>query len=175
MVMKSLQAISNRYIAYTCYSEPYISLFFALKNENWHLRMASMKSMAASFTAFDRPILYQKLISQHIVDMLNMPSDLLRYFEAGVFVLSVTCNISHSVALDECHEMLINKHVKQALVRPSKDHINRIAKYIPVRMTILENLKAQILPKKLKTLQAFLLCLSQIQFLLNHHQMSSVC
>ena len=32
----------------------------------------------------------------------------------------------HSVGLDECHEMLINKH---AVVKPSKEHLNQITKY----------------------------------------------
>ena len=48
-----------------------------------------------------------------------MPGDLLEYFEKGVFVLSITGNTFHSVALDECHEMCFNKHLE---VRPSKDY-----------------------------------------------------
>ncbi len=125
---------------------PYISLFIAIRSENWHLRMASVKSMAADFTAFDHPI-YQKLISEHIVDVLNMPSDLVKYFENGGFVLSITGNVLHSVALDESHEMLINKHVKQAIVRPSKDYINCITRYIPFRVKSMEKFKAQVFPK----------------------------
>ncbi len=57
-----------------------------------------------------------------------MPSDMVEYFESDGFVLRISGNIFHSVALDESHEMLINKHVKQAIVRPSKDYINRITR-----------------------------------------------
>ena len=131
----------GRFVFEDC--QPYIALFIAIRSENWDLRMASLKSMAADFTAFDHPV-YQKLITRHIVDVLSMPSELLQYFVKGGFALSISGNVLHSVALDECHEMLINKHVKQAVVRPSKDYINRIAQYIPFRMKSVENVKAQL-------------------------------
>ena len=88
-------------------------IVYSIRSENWHIRMASVKSMAANFTAFDLPV-YQKLISQHILDVHNMP---VKYFENGSFVLSISGNAFHSIALDESHEMLMNKHVKQAIVR----------------------------------------------------------
>ena len=62
----------------------------------------------------------RRYLSQHIVDV---PEDLLGYFKSGGFVMSTTGNTLHSVALDECHEMLINKHVKQSIVCPTKDYI----------------------------------------------------
>ena len=57
---------------------PYIALFIAIRSGNWHLRMAALKLMAADFTAFDHPI-YQKLITNHIQDVLKMPDELLEY------------------------------------------------------------------------------------------------
>ena len=119
----------------------------AMSSEDWDLRMGAIKSTAADFTAFGHPC-YQQLIRQHIVDVLNMPEDLLGYFKSGGFVLSITGNTLHSVALDECHEMLINKHVKQSIVRPTKDYISRITQYIPYRMKSAENFKSQIFPVK---------------------------
>ena len=135
----------SRFIFEDC--QPYIALFIAIRSENWHLRMASVKAMAADFTVFDHPI-YQKLITQHIVDIMNMPAELLQYFENGGFVLSISGNALHSVGLDESHEMLINKHVKQSIVRPSKDYINRITQYIPFRVKSVENFKAQLFHEK---------------------------
>ena len=119
-------------------------IFLAIRSENWHIQMASVIYMAANFTAFDHPI-YRKLLSEHIV--LNMPADLLKYFENGGFVLSISGNALHSVALDECHEMLINKHVKQTKVRPSKDYIN-LSIIISFRVKSMENFKGQIFLKK---------------------------
>ena len=43
--------------------------------------------------------------------------------------------------------MLINRHTKQAVVRPSKEYINRIAKYIPYRMKQIEHFKTELFQK----------------------------
>ena len=75
--------------------------------------------MAADFTAFDN----QKII---MMDVMNMPKELLDYFKAGGFAVSITGRAFHSVGLDESHEMLINKDVKQAIVRPSKEYISSV-------------------------------------------------
>ena len=42
----------------------YVTLHLAIRSGKWDLRMAAIKSMAALFTAFDRPN-YQKLIPQY--------------------------------------------------------------------------------------------------------------
>ena len=131
----------SRFVFDDC--QPYVALYLAIRSENWSLRIASLKQMAADFTAWDHPI-YQKLISQHVVDILNMPTELIEYFEKGGFALSISGRALHSVGLDESHEMLINRHVKQAIVRPSKDYINRIAQYIPCRVKSFVNFKTQI-------------------------------
>ena len=90
--------------------------------------MAALKMMAANFTAFDHPN-YQKLITNHVLDVLHMPTELLEYFQNGGFAVSISGRAFHSVGLDESHEMLINKHVKQTVIRPSKEYISRIARY----------------------------------------------
>ena len=50
---------------------PYTSLYLARRIGCWKLRLASIKSMVALFTAFDRPK-YAKLIPQHLLDMLSL-------------------------------------------------------------------------------------------------------
>ncbi len=61
---------------------------------NWKLRIAAITLMAALFTAFHRQK-YQKLIPQHILDMLTIPTDVLSELESGdlqkaLVVISVT-------------------------------------------------------------------------------------
>ncbi len=61
---------------------------------NWKLRIAAITLMAALFTAFRRQK-YQKLIPQHILDMLTIPTDVLSKLESGdlqkaLVVISVT-------------------------------------------------------------------------------------
>ena len=54
----------------------YIGLFLAIRSGDWSLRVASIKQMAATFTAFDHHN-YTKLISQHLADLLCMPQSIL--------------------------------------------------------------------------------------------------
>lgn len=58
----------------------YIALYLAMRSGRWDLRIAAIKKMAALFTAFDRPK-YQKLIPQHLVDMLTIPAEVLAHLK----------------------------------------------------------------------------------------------
>ncbi len=89
----------------------YNSLCLAVRGGMWKLRLASIKQIAPLFAAFDRPH-YKKLLPQHIFEVLTMPQDVVQFFETGGFVCSITGKHMHSVALDEAHEMLVNKDLK---------------------------------------------------------------
>ncbi len=129
----------------------YVGLFLAIRSGDWELRMASMKSMASVFTAFDHP-LYQKLISMNVADILDMPDTLKSMFRQGAFVVSICERPWHSVAIDESHEMLINKDCKTSIVRPLADYINLIARYMPYRSKAVKNLSNKyFLPKRTNT------------------------
>ncbi len=54
----------------------YVGLFLPIRSGDWHLRLASMKLMAPVFTAFNHPT-YQGVISQHLADLLSMPTSIL--------------------------------------------------------------------------------------------------
>ena len=99
----------------------YVCSFFATRNGDWYLRTACIKQMASVFTAFDHATCsYCKLISRHLADMLTMPQSVLMMFQQGAFVVSITGRTWHSVAIDEAKSNM-------SIVRPSPDHINRIA------------------------------------------------
>ena len=127
----------------------YVGLFLSIRSGDWHLRTASIKQMAAVFTAFDHPN-YLRLISRHLADMLTMPHSVMAMFQQGAFVVSIKGREWHSVGIDEAHEMLINKSCKMSIVRPSPDHINRIVKYLPYRTKALDNLCAYLFPEREK-------------------------
>ena len=61
----------HKYLSSTRFAfEDCLSYFMAIRNENWELRMASLKSMAADFAAFDHQV-----IIQHTMDVANMLQD----------------------------------------------------------------------------------------------------
>ena len=124
----------------------YVGLFLALRSGDWKLRMACLKLMAPLFTAFDHSN-YQKLISQHLADVLSMPPAIITAFQQGAFVVSISGSSWHSVAIDEAHEMLINKGCKTSVTRPTPDYINRIAQYLPYRTRALQNTQKQLFPE----------------------------
>ena len=107
----------------------YMSLFVAIRNGDWMLRMAAIKSMAAVFSAFDRPI-YQRLVPQHLADLLGFPAPVLEYLKKGAFSVRLTKSNGHAVGIDEAHEMKINKDAKFAVVRPSQDMMEKTANFI---------------------------------------------
>ena len=103
----------------------YVGLFLAIRSGDWDLRMGSMKSMAPVFTAFDHS-LYQILISAHVSDLLTMPKAVISMFRQGAFVVSINERSWHSVAIDELHEMLINKDCKTSVIKSLPDYIGYI-------------------------------------------------
>ena len=104
--------------------------------------MAALKQMAAHFTAFDRPK-YAKLIPHHIVEMLAIPNEVLTHLKQGGFTVSILGRPCHSIGIDEAHEMCINRECKEFITRPSGDYINRIATFLPIRATAINNLEEQ--------------------------------
>ena len=54
------------------------------------------------------------------------------------------------MALDECHEIKINKDAKLAVIRPAPERMTSIANYLLFRAQSVNNLLAQILPQTKK-------------------------
>ena len=124
----------------------YMALHHAIRSSNWELRVSSIKLMTPLFFAADRPT-YSKLLSQHIADCLMYPSAILSHLRSGGFTVSITGRCWHSVTVDEAHEMLVNKDLKQAIVRPSKEYLTRTSTFFPYRSQALHNLQDQLFPE----------------------------
>ena len=133
-----------QFITADCFS--YIALFIALRYRNWELRVGSLKLLAATFSAFDRPI-YQELIPRHLKDVLTMPPNILHHLRKGSFSVRLSPTEFHGVALDECHEMKINKDAKLAVIHPSKHKMEFLSNYLSFRAACVDNLKKQVLPE----------------------------
>ena len=61
--------------------------------------------------------------------------------------MSITGRCWHSVAVDEAHKMLVNKDLKQAIVRPSKEYLTQMATFFSYRSQALHNLQEQLFPE----------------------------
>ena len=118
----------------------YLSLYVSMRGGLWKLRMGGIKTLAPLFAAFDRPH-YQKLLPNHLHDLAKMPREVISFFESSAFVCSITGGHMHSVALDEAHEMLVNKDLKTTIVRPTKEYLDRMLYYYPVRSMIQKAVK----------------------------------
>ena len=123
----------------------YVGLYYAIRGGIWNLRMASLKEMCPIFTAFDR-VNYLKILPQHFSEILCLPEHIKQCFEKGGFVCNIRGTRMHAVALDEAHEMLVNKDIKTSVVRPSKEYLNKIMYYYPIRAKVCQTLKEQIYP-----------------------------
>ena len=104
----------------------FINLYLTVRGEEWDLRIASLKPMAAVFIACDQQH-YSKLIPQHLADCVKMPDTIIRNFSKRGFAVSITGRNWHSVSFNGGREMLINKDLKTAIVRPKLKHVSLIA------------------------------------------------
>ena len=125
----------------------YFSLFIAIRYRNWDLRNCSIKLLAPVFSAFDRPI-YQSLIPRHISDVLSLPDCVHKHLQRGSFCVRLSASEWHGVALDECHEMKINKDAKMAVTRPSVHKMEHLSNHLPFRAACVNNLTQQLFPER---------------------------
>ena len=65
----------------------------------------------------------------------------MRFLESGAFVCSITGRHMRSVALDEAHEMLVDKDLKTTIVRPSKEYLDHMLYYYPLQSLVLSVVK----------------------------------
>ena len=137
---------------YDCFA--YISLYIGIRYQNWQLRTGSLKTMAAVFEALDRPI-YQRLVPQHLKDLAKLPDCLLRHLMKGGFSVRLTPSQSHDVALDECHEMKINKDAKLAVIRPNEFKMVHTSHYLQFRADSINNFRREIFQRNIKNSKIF--------------------
>ena len=90
--------------------QAYVGLYIAICCGMWTLRLASLKKMGPVFTAFDR----LKILPHEVASLPNVVRQCL---SRGGFVCNIRGTKKRAVALDEAHEMLVNKDIKTYVVR----------------------------------------------------------
>ena len=125
----------------------YIQLYSAIRNGNWALRLAAIKSMAPLFIAFDQDV-YMHIIPHHLNEVSKYPQPILHCLELGGFTISLTGQQWCSVALDEAHEMKINKDLKSVVITPTADYLQKTSAFLNYRVNAFKNFTSQVLPDK---------------------------
>ncbi len=62
------------------------------------------------------------------------PDQILECFRAGGFTVTVKGGIGHAIALDEAHEMCVNRDLKMAVVRPTYAYLKKTNFFFSYRM-----------------------------------------
>ncbi len=123
----------------------YVCLFIAIRTSNWDLRVSSLKNMIPLFSAYDRPC-YQKLIPDHIADIECYDQQVLTCFREGGFTVKINGGMGHAVALDEAHEMCVNRDLKMAIARPTEAYLRKTNFFLSYRIKAQAQLTSQLFP-----------------------------
>ena len=100
--------------------------------------------MAPLFSAYDRTT-YQRLIPYHLADLQRFPKTILEKLKES-FTVSVNGGKGHAVAIDEAHEMCVNKDMKIAITHPTKPYLQKVSLFLRYRISAHKNLLTQIYP-----------------------------
>ena len=79
---------------------------------------------------------YQRLIPYHLADIQKLPPE---HFKKA-FTISINGGKGHAVALDEAHEMCVNKDLKMAITRPTQSYIQKTSLFMRHRISLHKSL-----------------------------------
>ena len=100
--------------------------------------------MVPLFAAYNHTT-YQRIIPNHLADIQTFPAHILQCMQAG----GIRGVKGHSVALDEAHEMCFNWDMKDAVVRTTKDYLQKTSMFLGYRIAAYKNMLQQLFPAQL--------------------------
>ena len=89
--------------------DAYNGYFFAIRSGNFDLRNACLPTLTELFCVYSHNK-YEQLSCETLYDEVTANKILMTHFRRGEWTISIGGRPFHNVALDEGHEMVINKH-----------------------------------------------------------------
>ena len=111
------------------YLHAYLGFYFAVRSGNWFLRNSCLMVLCEQFFAYSRNK-YEVLITNAIASTYTYPEDITHNFAHGQWTVSVKGKPFHNIALDEAHESIINRKLKQITTRPSHFRMVEMADFM---------------------------------------------
>ena len=129
-----------------------MGLYFVVRSGNWELRNSSLRVLAELFFAYSRDK-YEVLVINSLADSVIYPKDIMGHFLNGEWTVSVKGQPYHNQALDEAHESIINRKLKQITTRPSHFRMVNLADFMAYLDSVCTGLDSCI-PRKCKQKEA---------------------
>ena len=130
----------------------YVTLYLSIRSGNWSLRNYSLHQIYNFFQISDSKY-YFRLLPHHLADILTFPDYIIDHFKNGAFVSNITGTNWSSIALDEMHEMTINKDIKVAFTTPTVSNVKLKLIYLPYRTMVHKSDMQQLNPGRYKLQQ----------------------
>ena len=93
------------------------------------------------------------LVINSLADSVTNPKDIMEHFLNGEWTVSVKGRPCHNQALDEAHESIINRKLKQITTRPSHFRLVNLADFMAYLDSVCTGLDSCI-PRKCKQKEA---------------------
>ena len=111
------------------YLQAYIGFYFSIRSGNWSLRTSRLKKLNELFFAYARDK-YEVLSIHTLADTYTYSDEVFKQFMDGQWTVSVKGRPYHNLALDEAHECIINRKLKQITTRPSYFRMVELADFM---------------------------------------------
>lgn len=122
------------------YLHAYTGFYFAIRSGNWLLRTSCLKILTELFFAYSRDK-YEVLSVNALSDSYTYPKEILDLFKNGQWTVSVKARPFHNLALDEAHECIVNRKLKQITTRPSHFRMVELADFMAYLDSVVSGLE----------------------------------